>query len=55
MVDAGNCVMGHLGLTPQNLSPMGGYRISHDLLGNTAMQMRALSGAGRPPSDRARE
>jgi 3-methyl-2-oxobutanoate hydroxymethyltransferase len=27
MVDAGICVMGHLGLTPQNLSQLGGYKV----------------------------
>lgn len=27
MVDAGICVMGHLGLTPQSLSQLGGYKV----------------------------
>ena len=27
MADAGICVMGHLGLTPQNLAQLGGYRV----------------------------
>lgn len=39
MVDAGLVVMGHIGLTPQNLAQLGGYRVQ----GKTSRQVEALT------------
>lgn len=39
MVDAGLVVMGHLGLTPQSLAQLGGYRVQ----GKTSRQVEALT------------
>ncbi|HEY5219330.1 MAG TPA: 3-methyl-2-oxobutanoate hydroxymethyltransferase [Gemmatimonadaceae bacterium] len=49
MVDAGICVMGHLGLTPQNLAQLGGYRVqgkSHDAVQRLIDDALALQDAG---------
>ncbi len=49
MVDAGICVMGHLGLTPQNLAQLGGYRVqgkSPDGRGALVADALALQDAG---------
>jgi 3-methyl-2-oxobutanoate hydroxymethyltransferase len=49
MVDAGISVMGHLGLTPQNLSQLGGYRVQGKSLREAQALIddaRALEAAG---------
>ena len=49
MVDAGICVMGHLGLTPQNLAQLGGYRVqgkSRAAVGRLMDDALALQEAG---------
>jgi len=49
MVDAGIAVMGHLGLTPQNLAQLGGYRVQGKTLEaarRLADDARALEAAG---------
>src|SRR5947207_9988312 len=49
MVDAGIAVMGHLGLTPQNLGQLGGYRVQGKSLAAAEQLLRdaeALSGRG---------
>ena len=49
MVDAGICVMGHLGLTPQNLAQLGGYRVqgkSPDAVDRLIADALALQEAG---------
>jgi 3-methyl-2-oxobutanoate hydroxymethyltransferase len=49
MVDAGIAVMGHLGLTPQNLGQLGGYRVQGKSLAAAELLLRdaeALERAG---------
>ncbi|HEV2641591.1 MAG TPA: 3-methyl-2-oxobutanoate hydroxymethyltransferase, partial [Candidatus Elarobacter sp.] len=49
MADAGICVMGHLGLTPQSLAQLGGYRVqarTRDAAEQVAADARALQDAG---------
>jgi 3-methyl-2-oxobutanoate hydroxymethyltransferase len=49
MTDAGIAVMGHLGLTPQNLAQLGGYRVqgkSLEAARRLAEEARALEDAG---------
>jgi 3-methyl-2-oxobutanoate hydroxymethyltransferase len=47
MTDAGICVMGHLGLTPQNLAQLGGYRVQ----GKSAAAARAIAADARALED----
>ena len=47
MTDAGICVMGHLGLTPQNLAQLGGYRVQ----GKSAAAARRIAADARALED----
>src|SRR2546423_2466619 len=47
MVDAGIAVMGHLGLTPQNLGQLGGYRVQGKSLAAAERLVRDAEALGR--------